>query len=228
MYITRWQDLVGLSVSELRFKSWGRWPLRLAALVSKAPMLSHRFRTLRGMLGHRASNGSENVWYGLMVQLGGLFQARITQQKMKMAYPSSGIYIYIHTLHYITYIHYIYTYIYILLETVDEQEVHLVNLYTDFNAQLWVDNVQMCSIRCGTVQLFCWKMEGNQRPSSQWFREESLKSRGKPNFQTYFNPRFMALTDQWMKKLHELPSWSRPELFPPLKWSRWIGSKELI
>ena len=152
-------------------------------------MLSHRFRTLRGMLEHRASNGSENVWYGLMVQLGGLFQARITQQKMKMAYPSSGIYIYIHTyitlhyitlhyitLHYITYIHththihtyihcitlhyialhcitlhyialhyitlpyihtlHIYIYIYILLETVDEQEVHLVNLYTDFNAQL--------------------------------------------------------------------------------------------
>ena len=93
----------------MRFKSWGCWPLRLAALVSKAPMLSHRFRTLRGMLEHRASNGSENVWYGLMVQLGGLFQARITQQKMKMAYPSSGIYIYIHTyitLHYIT-LHYI-------------------------------------------------------------------------------------------------------------------------
>ena len=91
----------------MRFKSWGCWPLRLAALVSKAPMLSHRFRTLRGMLEHRASNGSENVWYGLMVQLGGLFQARITQQKMKMAYPSSGIYIYIYiyTLH--TYIHYI-------------------------------------------------------------------------------------------------------------------------
>lgn len=39
-----------------------------------------------------------------------------------------------------------------MLETVDEQEAHLVNLNTDFNAQLWAGNMQVFSIRRGTVQ----------------------------------------------------------------------------